>query len=114
VFRPMSAALVALAACAPGTTGGPLQFPGAGLAAATRDPGYAQRRGAVEITVKSGFPAILDEIESGGGPILTTAMDQAGVPPEDRPARLLQLRSDIGLYATNPAALVSVLIVYGS
>lgn len=105
--------LMLMASCTNGMTAGPLLFPGTELGAATVEPGYQQRRGAVEIAVKSGYPAILDEIMAGGGPILTDAMDTAGVPMADRPARIIQLNSDMALYAVNPGALVSALMVYG-
>lgn len=77
------------------------------------DPGQGQRRGAVELAVKSAFPAILDEIDAGGGPALTRALDAAGVPEGDRSTRLAQLDGDLGLYAANPGALVAALLVYG-
>ena len=77
------------------------------------DPAGAQRRGTVELAVKSAHPTILDEIEAGGGPNLSRAMDAAGVPVGDRPARVLQLRGDLGLYAANPGALVTALMLYG-
>ncbi len=105
---------VVLGGCTNGMTGNPVLFPGIELNAAASDPAYQQRRGAVEITVKTGFPAILTEIENGGGPILTDAMDKAGVPAQDRPARIIQLQSDFALYEVNPGALVSALMVYGS
>ena len=102
-----------LSGCTTGMTGVPILFPGIELNAAASDPAYQQRRGSVEITVKSGFPAILTEIENGGGPILTEAMDKAGVPLQDRPARIIQLQSDFALYEVNPGALVSAVMVYG-
>ena len=77
------------------------------------NPADAQRRGAVEVAVKSSYPGILDEIEAGGGPSLIRAFDAAGVPIEDRPARVIQLRGDSGLYASNPGALVAALLLYG-
>jgi hypothetical protein len=92
-----------LASCAPG-----LDF--AGLT----NPASAQRRGAVELAVKGDFPAILDEIEAGAGPNLLNAFDAAGVPAGDRPARVVQLRGDLGLYQANPGALVTALLLFGS
>jgi hypothetical protein len=77
------------------------------------DPVQAQRRGAVEVAVKSAYPGIIAEIEAGGGPSLLRALDEAGVPPQDRPARLVQLRGDLGLYDANPGALVTALLLYG-
>ncbi len=94
---------LALSACTPGLNLG-----------AALDPLQAQRRGAVELAVKSAFPDILDEIEAGDGPSLTRAFDAAGVPQADRPARTLQLNGDLGLYAANPGALVTALLLYGS
>ncbi len=77
-------------------------------------PAGPTQRGAVELIVKSEFPVILQEIDAGGGPALSNAMDRAGVPAADRPARLLQLRSDLPLYTESPAALVTALLTYGS
>ena len=72
------------------------------------------RRGAVEVYVKSNHPAIVRDIAAGGGPTLTRAMDIAAIPAADRPARLIQLRSDIGAYRASPGALVSVLLLYAA
>lgn len=72
-----------------------------------------QRRGALEILVKTHTRAILDQIDSGGGPDLQQAYDLAGVPAADRPTRTLQLRSNLGFYEVNPGALVTALRVYG-
>ena len=77
------------------------------------DPADAGRRGAVEVAVKGAYPAILGEIARGGGPDLQAALDAAGVPAGDRPARLIQLRGDLGLYEANPGALVAALMLYG-
>lgn len=77
------------------------------------DPAESQRRGAVEVAVKSAFPAILGQIEAGAGPDLARAMDAAGVPVAERPTRAVQLRGDLGLYEANPGALVTALLLYG-
>ncbi|MBP1804366.1 hypothetical protein [Rubellimicrobium aerolatum] len=77
------------------------------------DPAERQRRAAVEVAVKSAFPGILDEIEAGGGPGLAAALDAAGVAPEERAARVTQLRGDLGLYQGNPGALAAALALYG-
>lgn len=95
-------ALLALPACTQGLNVGALV-----------NPVEAQQRGAVEVAVKSSWPVILDEIEAGGGPNLSRAMEAAGVPPGDRPARVIQLRGDLGLYQANPGALVAALMLYG-
>jgi hypothetical protein len=96
------AAYLALGACSQGLNVGALV-----------NPTEPQRRGAVEVAVKSAYPGILDEIEAGSGPNLIRAMDAAGVPSQDRPARVIQLRGDIGLYQANPGALVAALMLYG-
>jgi hypothetical protein len=95
-------ALLGVSACTPSLNVGALV-----------DPGEAQRRGAVEVAVKSAYPGILEEIDAGNGPNLGRAMDAAGVPPGDRPARVIQLRGDLGLYEANPGALVAALMLYG-
>ena len=75
---------------------------------------YQQRRGKVEVIVKSEFDAVISDIQSGGGPTLTRAFDEAGVPDEERATRAFQLNNDLGLYAGNPGALVTAIMVYGS
>jgi hypothetical protein len=103
MIRPfLLAALLALSACSQGLNVGALV-----------DPAEAQRRGAVEVAVKSSFPVILDEIDAGSGPNLVHAFDAAGVPLGDRPTRVIQLRGDLGLYQANPGALVTALMLYG-
>ena len=77
------------------------------------DPAQASRRGAIEVAVKSAHPAIVSEIEAGGGPALARAFDAAGVPAGERAARTTQLGGDLGLYARNPGALAAALAVYG-
>ncbi|WP_411891925.1 hypothetical protein [Yoonia sp. SDW83-1] len=94
--------------------GNPLLLPISGLSTAAENAAYNRRRGQVELIVKSNFPGIIDEIQAGGGPALTEAMDAAGIPPGDRPARILQMQGDLGLYAQNPGALVVALMVYAN
>ncbi|KQI72447.1 hypothetical protein AN191_05280 [Loktanella sp. 5RATIMAR09] len=96
-----------------GHLGNPLMLPVSGATTLFDNAAYAQRRGTVEVIVKSNFDAIIFDIASGGGPVLTDAMDAAGIPPRDRPARVIQLRSNLGLYQANPDALVTTLMVYG-
>ena len=100
---PLLAALLLATACTGGLNVGGLV-----------DPAASQRRGAVEVAVKSSFPGIIDEIAAGGGPAIEAAFDAAGVPPGDRSARLTQLDGDLGLYAANPGALIAALTLYGS
>lgn len=108
-------ALATLTACTQEDNhlGNPLSLPGAGLSTVVGNTAYNQRRGRVELIVKSNYDAVLADINAGGGPVLTEAMDAAGIPAADRPTRMLQLQSDMGLYANNPGALVVALMVYG-
>jgi hypothetical protein len=78
------------------------------------DPAYSQIRGQVELLVKTNHAALLEQIAAGQGPLLTEALDTAGVPPSDRPARVLQLQGDLSLYTANPEALVVALMLYGT
>ena len=104
-----------LAACSSEANhlGNPLLLPISGLATAASNAIYSQRRGKVEVLVKSNHPALIAQINAGAGPILTQAMETAEIPVLDRPARIIQLQSDLGLYTANPGALVTALMVYG-
>lgn len=105
VKNPMRPALIlplVLAAC----TMAPL--------ATLTDPAQAQKRGQVEIIVKSDYDAIRGDIGAGGGPALNAAMDAAGVPAQDRPTRVIQLQANMGLYDATPSALITALLVYGA
>lgn len=108
-------ALILLAACSGEANhlGNPLLLPISGLGTAIENQAYNERRGRVEVIVKTNYPGILDEIGAGGGPALTDAMDAARIPTGDRPARITQLQGDLGLYSGNPGALVVALMVYG-
>ena len=114
-MRMVLALLTLLAACSndPNHLGNPLWLPVSGIGTGVENAAYRQRRGQVELIVKSNFDAIVDDINAGGGPILTEAMDAARVPAADRPARILQMQADMGLYAGNPGALIVALMVYG-
>lgn len=107
--------LAFLAACSDQANylGNPLLLPKSGWGTADENAAYNQRRGQVEVLVKSNWPGVLDEIDAGGGPVLWQAMETARIPVQDRPARVLQLRGDLGLYNGNPGALVAALMVYG-
>lgn len=94
--------------------GNPLLLPISGLATAAENAAYNQRRGQVELLVKTNYPEILQEIDAGGGPTLWQAMQIARIPLEDRPARITQLQGDKQIYAGSPGALVTALMVYGS
>jgi hypothetical protein len=104
--------LLALTACT-GPDGGPINLPFGRLATPDEMTAFSQRRGSVEVIVKSQFDQIIADIDNGGGPVLTSAMDAAHIPVVDRPARIIQLQRDSGLLVGNPGALVSQLMLYG-
>lgn len=107
--------LVILSACSSDANhiGNPLLVPFNGLATLAENVAYDARRGPVEVFVKSNHPALVSEIDAGGGSLLDNAMDLARIPTNDRPTRLIQLNSDLGLYAANPGAMVTALMVFG-
>ena len=94
--------------------GNPLLLPISGISTAAENAAYNQRRGEVEVIVKSNHPGIVDEIRAGGGPNLLEAMNIAGIPADEQPARILQLQGDAALYDVNPGALIVALMVYSS
>lgn len=94
--------------------GNPLLLPVNALTSVTENAIYNERRGRVEVAVKSNFNQIIPEIRAGGGPAISTAMEEAGIPLQERPARLVQLRGDIAIYENNPGALITALMVYSS
>ncbi|MFQ1700867.1 hypothetical protein ACJ5NV_09745 [Loktanella agnita] len=108
-------ALILLTACTqePSHIGNPLMLPVSGVSTAIGNAVYNKRRGQVELIVKANFDGIRNDIRAGGGPILTKAMNAARIPADERPARITQLQGDMGLYAGNPGALVTALMVYG-
>lgn len=108
-------ALVLIAACAQEANylGNPLMLPTTGMRPVIGNAAYEKRRGTVELIVKSNYEAIKADIRAGGGPVLTKAMDAARIPDSDRPARIIQLQSNMGLYQVTPGALVTALTVYG-
>ena len=110
------AAVILIAACSQdaGRLFEPTVSPGEGTSAVMGSAAYQKRQGDVELIVKSNYTQIKADIRAGGGPILTKAMDVAGIAASDRPARIIQLQSNIGLYQTTPGALVTALMVYGS
>ncbi|MCG3267703.1 hypothetical protein [Yoonia sp. I 8.24] len=92
--------------------GNPLLLPFSAVSTGISNATYNQRRGQVEVYVKSNHTAIMADITNGGGDHIAQAMDIASIPTEDRPARLIQLRSDQALYQTSPEALITALMVY--
>ena len=100
---------VILAGCTNGFT-----LPVNALTSAEENAIYQSRQAEVEIIVKSDFDAVIRDIQTGGGPTLTQAFDAAGIPAEERATRAFQLNNDIGLYAGNPGALVTAIMIYSS
>lgn len=116
VMRITLSCLGLLAACSQdaGHLGNPLLLPFNGITTLAENIIYDDRRGKVEVLVKSNHPALIDQINTGSGPILDQAMDAANIAPIDRPARVIQLQSDLGLYQATPGAPVTALMVYGN
>ena len=111
---PLIAVLVASACSQEATdSGNPLSLPVTGVSTVIGNAAYEKRRGEVELIVKSNYESIKVDIRAGSGPVLTKAMDAARIPERDRPARIIQLQSDMALYQTTPGALVTALMVYG-
>lgn len=107
---------LALAGCDPGQPGhpgNPLLLPGHAVGNAARNATYNARRAKVELHVKTHHPAMIAEIETGGGPVLDEAMDLAGVAQKDREILVLRLLSDLALYRNSPDALVVALMAHG-
>ena len=115
-MRRILVALVPLAACTGEANhlGNPFTLPSSGIANSIDNAAYNERRGQVEVFVKTNHPALISEIAIGGGPLLNEAFELARVPASDRPARRIQLQSDVSLYKTAPGSLVTALMVYGN
>ena len=101
--------LLPLCACTNGLN--PLQ---SSLMTPAEAAAHAERRAQVEVFVKTNHPVIVNDILNGGGPVLTQAMQIAGIPGAEQPARALQLQSDAGLYQSAPGALVTTLMLYAN
>lgn len=100
--------LVLLAACDVGQTPLPIQAvtnPEASIE-------YNQRQSDTELFVKTNHEALVRDLRAGGGPTLAEALRTAGVPPEDRETRAIQLSREAETYARSPGALISALMVY--
>lgn len=72
---------------------------------------YSEKRGKVEVFVKTNHPALIADIQRGGGATLTQAFDLADVPQAVRGAHTLRLQSDLALYSNNLDALVVAIMV---
>lgn len=93
--------------------GNPLLWPFYAVSTGLENSVYNERRGRVEVLVKTNYDQILEDIRSGGGAALTEAMDAALIPVQDRPTRIMQLQADLPLHESSPDALVVSLMVYG-
>lgn len=105
--------LLLIAACSEGANhlGNPITWPTQGIGTAIENSIYGERRGRVEVFVKTNHPALIADIRAGGGAILSEAFDIARVPRSIRPAHTLQLQSDLQLYETNIEALIVAIMV---
>lgn len=112
MMRSSLLSVLILAGCTAG--GNPFNLPASALTDPAENAIYTQRRGAVEVIVKSDFDGIIADIQAGGGPTLTRAFDAAGIPPAERATRAFQLNNDLALYAGSPGALVTAIMVYSS
>lgn len=93
--------------------GNPLAWPFMGLSNAVQNATDGERRGRVEVFVKTNHPALIADIENGGGPVLSDAMDLALVADKDRDILALRLKSDLRLHRSNQEALIVALMVHG-
>jgi hypothetical protein len=105
-----------LAGCSSNTNpiGNPLMLPLRAIGNATSNAAYNQARGQVEIFVKTNHPALIADIQRGGGSKLDQAFDIANVAPNVRAPHTLRLQSDLALYNSNLDALVVALMVASS
>jgi hypothetical protein len=94
--------------------GNPLLLPLNALGSSIGNAVYSERRGKVEVFVKTNHPALIADIQRGGGPTLTQAFDIADVHKPVRAPHTLQLQSDLALYSNNLEALiVAIMVVSG-
>lgn len=91
--------------------GNPLLLPINALGTGIGNAIYNERRGKVEVFVKTNHPALISDIQRGGGVTLTQAFDIADVPASVRAPHTLQLQSDFALYSNNLDALVVAIMV---
>lgn len=108
--------LTLLAACSneANHVGNPLLLPLNALGTSLGNALYNERRGKVEVFVKTNHPALIADIQRGGGDTLTQAFEIADVPKPVRAPHTLQLQSDLTLYSNNYEALiVAIMVVSG-
>jgi len=112
----LSLTSLGLGACTNGANhiGNPLLLPVNALGNSIGNAIYSEKRGKVEVFVKTNHPALIADIQRGGGPTLTQAFYIADVPQSIRAEHTLQLQSDLALYSNNLEALVvAIMIVSG-
>jgi len=98
--------LLSFTAACSSDTNSPLLAPFQTIGAGIQNQINNDNRGAVEVFVKTNHPALIADIQRGGGPTLTAAYDLAETPTTVRPSHTLRLQSDLALYNANPGALV--------
>ncbi|MBU2993361.1 hypothetical protein Q4555_00790 [Octadecabacter sp. 1_MG-2023] len=105
--------LILLSACSTEANhiGNPLLLPIHALGNAASNAAYGQRRGQVEVFVKTNHPALIADLQAGGGTTLSQAFDIANVPVSTRAPHTLQMQSDLALYSNNLDALVVAIMV---
>jgi len=82
----------------------------AGCVVATRNP----RQGEVQAFVAQNHPALVADVEAGGGPTLDAAMAVSGVNAATRDILLLRLQSELPLYRRSPLAMAALIAAHGS
>jgi hypothetical protein len=76
-------------------------------------PGGRPGDGEVQVFVAQNHPALVADVEAGGGPVLDGAMAVARVNPATREILLLRLQSELPLYRRSPLAMASVITAHG-
>ncbi len=76
-------------------------------------PGAGTRDGEVQVFVAQNHPALVADVEAGGGPVLDGAMAVAGVNPATRDILVLRLQSELPLYRRSPLAMASLIAAHG-
>jgi len=82
----------------------------AGCVVATNNP----RQGEVQVFVAQNHPALVADVEAGGGAVLDQAMAVSGVNAATRDILLLRLQSELPLYRRSPLAMATVIAAHGA
>lgn len=82
----------------------------AGCVVATNNP----RQGEVQAFVAQNHPALVADVEAGGGPVLDEAMAVSGVNAATRDILLLRLQSELPLYRRSPLAMSALIAAHGA